>query len=117
MTLAFRHRPVPPSPLARWDARWKLAAVLLTVCGIAALDHLAAAAAALALGLFLLVVARLPGSWVRGRLLLFALAALPFLLVLPFTLDGDTRSRSPLCESTVGEARPANWEVGPVHIS
>ena len=27
MTLAFRHRPVPDSPLARWDARWKLAAL------------------------------------------------------------------------------------------
>jgi cobalt/nickel transport system permease protein len=99
MTLAFRHRPVPPSPLARWDARWKLAAVLLTVCGIATLDHLAPAAAVLALGLFLLVVARLPGSWVRGRLLLFAFAALPFLLVLPFTLPGE------------------GWDVGPVHVS
>jgi cobalt/nickel transport system permease protein len=99
MTLAFRHRPVPDSPLARWDARWKLAAVLLAVCGIAALDHLAPAAAALALGLLLLLVARLPGSWVRGRLFVFALAALPFLLVLPFTLDG------------------AGWNVGTVHVS
>ncbi len=99
MTLAFRHRPVPPSPLARWDARWKLAAVLLAVCGVAALDHLAPAAVALALGLVLLVGARLPGAWVRGRLALFALAALPFLLVLPFTLDGD------------------GWDIGPVRVS
>src|SRR5262245_56676807 len=99
MTLAFRHRPVPDSPLARWDARWKLAAVLLAVCGIAALDHLAPAATALALGLLLLGAARLPWSWVRGRLLLFALAALPFLLVLPFTLNGD------------------GWTLGPVRVS
>jgi cobalt/nickel transport system permease protein len=99
MTLAFRHRPVPPSPLARWDARWKLAAVLPAVCGIAALDHLAPAAGALALGLLLVVVARLPGAWVRSRLFLFALAALPFLLVLPFTLAGE------------------GWDVGPVRVS
>ena len=31
MTLALRHRPVPDSPLARWDARWKLAAVLVAL--------------------------------------------------------------------------------------
>jgi cobalt/nickel transport system permease protein len=99
MTLAFRHRPVPPSPLARWDARWKLAAVIFAVCGTAALDHLAPATVALAIGLLLLAVARLPGSWVRGRLLLFAFAALPFLLVLPFTLNGD------------------GWTVGPVRVS
>ena len=99
MTLAFRHRPIPDSPLARWDARWKLAAVMLTVSGIAVLDHLAPVAAALALGLLLLVLARLPGSWVRGRLALFAFAALPFVLVLPFTLDG------------------AGWDVGPLRVS
>ncbi len=99
MTLAFRYRPVPPSPLARWDARWKLAAVLLAVCGIAALDHLAPAATALALGLLLLALARLPRAWLRARLALFALSALPFLLVLPLTLDGD------------------GWDIGPVHVS
>jgi cobalt/nickel transport system permease protein len=99
MTLAFRYRPVPNSPLARWDARWKLAAVLFAVCGVAGLNHLIPAVAALAIGLLLIVVARLPGAWVRGRLFLFALAAAPFLLVLPFTLDG------------------AGWEVGPVHVS
>jgi cobalt/nickel transport system permease protein len=99
MTLAFRHRPVPPSPLARWDARWKLAAALLAAGGVAALDHLAPAAVALALGVLLLVVARLPAKWVRNRLGLFALAALPFLLVLPFTLDGP------------------GWQVGPVYVS
>ncbi|MBP3960593.1 cobalt ECF transporter T component CbiQ [Gemmata sp. G18] len=99
MTLAFRHRPVPDSPLARWDARWKLAAALIAVSGIAALDHLTSAAVALALGLFLLVLARLPGGWVRSRLFLFGFSALPFLLVLPFTLDGE------------------GWDIGPARIS
>jgi cobalt/nickel transport system permease protein len=99
MTLAFRYRPVPPSPLARWDARWKFAAVLLAVCGIASLDNLAPAAVGLALGLLLLVVARLPRTWLLSRLVLFSIAALPFLLVLPFTLEGE------------------GWNVGPVRIS
>jgi cobalt/nickel transport system permease protein len=99
MTLAFRHRPVPPSPLARWDARWKLAAALLAVCGVASLNHLAPAAAARARGAFRLALARLRRNWVLARLAIFATAALPFLLVLPFTLAGDGR------------------DVGPVHLS
>lgn len=89
MTLAFRARPVPESPLSRWDARWKLAAILLAVAGIAALDHLAPAVVALALSFVLLFVAKLPWNWLRGRLVVFAFAALPFLLVLPFTLAGE----------------------------
>jgi cobalt/nickel transport system permease protein len=87
MTLPLAFRDVPDSPLARWDARWKLAALLVAAFGIAALDRLLPSLTALALGLVLVGYARLPGSWVRGRLGLFALAALPFLLVLPFTLD------------------------------
>ncbi|MBX9625503.1 MAG: cobalt ECF transporter T component CbiQ [Gemmataceae bacterium] len=99
MTLAARERPVPLSPLARWDARWKLAAVAVAVAGVAALDRLPPATVALAAGLGLLALARLPGRWVRPRLAVFAVAALPFLLVLPFTLDG-----------------PA-WSLGPVRVS
>lgn len=101
MTLAFRYRDVPDSPLVRWDARWKLAAIMLAAFGVAALDHLGPSLVALALGLLLVALARLPGKWVRGRLGLFAFAALPFLLVLPFTLDLDGPS----------------WAVGPVRIS
>lgn len=99
MTPGFRHRPVPPSPPARWDVRWKLAALLLAAAAVAALRHPAPSAVALAGGLGLLALARLGGSWARIRLAAFALAALPFLLVLPFTLDGP------------------GWEVGPVRVS
>ena len=87
MTLPLAHRDVPDSPLARWDSRWKLAALVLAAFGIAALDRLAPSLVALAIGLVLVTLARLPEKWVRGRLGLFALAALPFLIVLPFTLD------------------------------
>lgn len=99
MSLAYRHRPVPPSPVARWDARWKLAALALACGAIAALHRPAPSAAALALGLSLVALARLPRGWVLSRLALFGFAALPFLLVLPFTLNGD------------------GWHLGPVFVS
>src|SRR5438552_2531217 len=97
----FKHAVVPDSPLARWDARWKLAAIVLAAFGVATLDGLAPAAVALVLGVMLLALTRLPARWVRDRLGLFALAALPFLFVLPFTLD------------TAGPG----WDVGPVRVS
>jgi cobalt/nickel transport system permease protein len=91
MTPSLKFADIPDSPPARWDTRWKLAAILVAVAGIAALNRLAPAAVALALGLILLAVSRLPWKWVRFRLSMFVLAALPFLLVLPFTLDGTGR--------------------------
>lgn len=97
----FKHAVVPDSPLARWDARWKLAAIVLAAFGVAVLDHLAPAVVALVLGLLLLAFTGLPRRWVRDRLGLFALAALPFMLVLPFTFGTDG----------------PGWGVGPVHIS
>lgn len=99
MTLALRHLDVPDSPLARWDARWKLAALLVAVAGVAMLNRVPAAAVALGVAVGLLVVARLPLRWVRPRLTVLVVAALPFVLVLPFTLDGP------------------GWDVGPLHAS
>jgi cobalt/nickel transport system permease protein len=89
MNLALRYQSVPDSPLARWDGRWKLAALAIAVGAIASLDHLAPAVVALVCGVFLLRVTRLPGRWVQARLAVFALAALPFLILLPFTIDGN----------------------------
>jgi cobalt/nickel transport system permease protein len=101
MTSVFHHSDVPDSPLSRWDARWKLAALLIAAFGTAALDHLATSAVALIGGLASLCLARLPGRWVRGRLGLFCIAALPFVLILPFTLDPNG----------------PGWDLGPVHVS
>jgi cobalt/nickel transport system permease protein len=97
----FKHPDVPDSALARWDARWKLAALALAAFGVAALNSLVPTLVALALGLALLALARLPRRWVRDRLALFAFGALPFLLVLPFTLHTDG----------------PGWDVGPVRVS
>jgi cobalt/nickel transport system permease protein len=101
MNPAFPHSEIPDSPLARWDARWKLAALFIAAFGIAILDHLATSAVALLGTSLLLLLARLPGRWVRGRLGLFCIAALPFVLVLPFTLDPNG----------------VGWNLGPLHIS
>lgn len=94
MDFSLRQQSIPDSPLARWDARWKLAALLIAAGAVAALDRLGPAAAALGIGLALLAAARLPWRWCRPRLAVFALATLPFVLVLPFTLDADNRTRT-----------------------
>jgi cobalt/nickel transport system permease protein len=92
---------IPDSPLARWDARWKLAPLLIAAFGIASLNHLVPSAVALALGLSLLLISRLPGRWIRHRLGLICIAVLPFLIILPFTLDPNGQG----------------WDLGPLHIS
>jgi cobalt/nickel transport system permease protein len=87
MNLVLRHTPIPDSPLARWDARWKLAAFFVAVAAVASLNRLAPAVAALVLGSILLVAARLSFAWLKLRLAAFAFASLPFLLILPFTIE------------------------------
>jgi cobalt/nickel transport system permease protein len=89
MTLPAR-RPdaVPDSPVARWDPRWKLAAVLVAAAGLAAVERPGPAAAGFALAVGLAVLARLPVRQVRDRLGLLLLAAAPFLILLPFTVAG-----------------------------
>lgn len=101
MTPVIHHGDIPNSPLARWDARWKLAALLIVGLGIASLDNLGPSAAALGCGLLTLYLARVPVRWARQRLVLFSIATLPFVIVLPITLD----------------ATGSGWDLGPVHIS
>jgi cobalt/nickel transport system permease protein len=101
VTLALRELRIPDSPLARWDARWKLAAMLFLAAATAAVRNPEPAAAALAAGLFLTRLGRLPVGRVISRLGLLALAVLPFLLVLPFALDPGG----------------PGWNLGPLHAS
>jgi len=83
----YRDTDVPDSFLARWDSRWKLVSFLIAAFGIAVLHNLLPSAVALALGLSILLLSRLPARWLRVRLCIYALATLPFLVILPFTLD------------------------------
>lgn len=85
MTLAFRDPSVPDSPLARWDARWKLAALLLAVVAVVALQQVGAAAGAFAVALGLAGLGRLPVGVILGRVGLLLLAVAPLLIFVPFT--------------------------------
>ncbi len=87
MTLAAREPRSPESPFARWDARWKLAALLLTCAAFAAVSHPLVTAAALALGLLGAILGRLNLRETIGRLLFVLFGMLPVLVVFPFTND------------------------------
>ncbi len=88
MTLALRDPPAPDSPLARWDARWKLAGLLALSAGASLLETPGPLAALLALTAALAVVGgRIAVTAVVGRALLLALPVAPLLVVLPLA-DG-----------------------------
>jgi cobalt/nickel transport system permease protein len=87
VTLAVRPDAVRPSPVARWDARWKLAGVLWLAAVTATLSHLDAAAGGFATAVALCLVARLSAADVAGRLGLLAVSSAPLLLLLPLTAD------------------------------
>ncbi len=106
MTLALRHRPVPPSPVARWDARWKLAAALALAAGAAAVTRPGPSAAAFAAGLLLVAASRLPWAAVRARLGALLFTTVPFFLVLPFTLADPA-----------GHATALGFDLGPLRAS
>jgi cobalt/nickel transport system permease protein len=97
----FKLPNVPDSPLARWEARWKLAGILLAALMVASITQLAPAATGLLIGLLLVIIARLPTRWVLVRLSLFTTPTVPFLVILPFTLGQDTGS----------------WQIGWVEVS
>ena len=100
MTLAARAPAVPDSLLARWDARWKLAALLPLAFAVVSLRSPLPAAAALAAAAGLCALGRVPAAVVAGRTGLLALAVLPFLVFVPLT----------------HHAGPA-WDVGVARVS
>ena len=87
MTLGIREAGIPDSPIARWDPRWKLAALLLASGVFASVSHPAITAIAFALGLFGTSVGRLNPRVVAGRLMLILIGMLPVIAVFPFTND------------------------------
>ena len=102
MTLALRAAAAPASPLARWDARWKLGGLLALSAGTAAVTRPGPAAAACAAGLVLVTLGRLPARDVAGRLGLLALSSAPLLVLLPFTADPTTAVTFALKLAAVG---------------
>lgn len=78
---------VPDSPLARWDARWKLAAVLLAIVGVGVLRNPLPSGVAFLLAVLLVLFGQVPVRILlsRGLVLLFAVA--PALIIVPFTTE------------------------------
>src|SRR5262245_37463959 len=91
MTLNPEHLAPRDSVLARRDPRWRLAAFVLAVVGISVVRSPLPSLAALVFALFLAAIGRVPGRWHRVRIGLLLLALVPFLIVVPFTVDRGLR--------------------------
>lgn len=87
MSFNVEHLSPRDSLFARFDARWKLAALLLAAGAVVTLRSPIANGAALVVAILLAAVARLPGDWFRLRIGSLLIALLPFLLILPLTVD------------------------------
>jgi cobalt/nickel transport system permease protein len=85
MSLTIRDASIPDSPVSRWDARWKLAAVLLAVIGAVLLRNPWPAGVALAFALSLAMLGRMRWGVLSSRWLVLLFAVGPVLVILPFT--------------------------------
>lgn len=91
MSFAVEHLSPRDSLFARFDPRWKLAAILIAVAACIVMRSPVVLAIACGLSLAMARIARLPGAWCRKRLAAVLIALLPFLLILPLTVDrGDS---------------------------
>ena len=91
MSLNPEHLAPRDSLLARRDGRWRLAAFALAIVGVAVLRQPGPVAAALVFSLTLALMSRVPGKWYRARIAVLLLALIPFLIVIPFTVDRGER--------------------------
>lgn len=101
MTLAFRDPSIPDSPVARWDPRWKLTALLVAGAAAVGLQSPAVASVAVAVAVGLALIARVPVAAIAGRAGLLLLGVAAFVALIPLT-------------------RPATdpgWDLGWVHVS
>lgn len=95
---------IPLSPLSRWDARWKLVGLLLAAAGALGLRRIETLSVALFMVGLLVVLSKVPRRLLLIWLVGLGLALLPFLIILPFTLDDGSHGRQvgPLQMSSYG---------------
>ena len=79
------------SLLARRDPRWRLAAFVLAITGVAILRGPLPSVAALGMAFLLAVVGRIAGRWYRDRIGVLLLTLVPFLIVVPFAVGRGER--------------------------
>jgi cobalt/nickel transport system permease protein len=85
MTLPIRTTGLPESALLRWDARWKLATLILAGIAVALLKSPVPAGSAALLALGLAAIGRVPIAVMVSRLGILALGITPVVLIVPFT--------------------------------
>lgn len=78
------------SPLARWDARIKIAALGIVTVAISLLQTIPFAVVALVLAGSLLLMARLPWELVAGGVRWLILFLVPFFVIMPLSYPGTT---------------------------
>src|SRR5438128_818898 len=100
MTLPLEHLEIAASPLGRWDARWKMAALVPAAFLVALLRTLPCALLALAGAMLLVLLGRLPPRWYLTRIGALALVLCVFVVWLPFFHAG-----------------PTTWQLGPLELS
>lgn len=74
----------------RWDARWKIIAIMVFILATAMLQHLGAAGASLLVSITMLACLRLPARVIIKRMASVNLLLLPCFLIIPFTTPGRT---------------------------
>jgi cobalt/nickel transport system permease protein len=89
MTLAYDALDPADSPIARLDARWRLAALVFAGVGTSFLRSPQALGIACSAAGFVLVVARLPSRLIVSRFVALALFLAPFVIVLPIVRGAD----------------------------
>jgi cobalt/nickel transport system permease protein len=102
MTLIIDFFPKADSPIHRLDARWKLAAIVLTVVGTAILQSLPASAGALLVAVALVIISRLPARWYLTRVGTVGVLIGLFALFLPLVVRGS---------------EDETWRLGPLSVS
>jgi cobalt/nickel transport system permease protein len=91
MSFTAEHFAPRDSILARRDPRWGFPAFALALFGTAFLRQPGPTAVALGFALLLAAIARVPGRWFRARIGVLLLALIPFVVVVPFTVDRGER--------------------------
>lgn len=87
MSLTIRDSTIPDSPVGRWDARWKLAAVVLAIVGVVVLRNPWPAGLAFGVALALALLGQVRWRVLGSRWLVLAVGVAPVLVVLPFTAE------------------------------
>jgi cobalt/nickel transport system permease protein len=102
MKAEIEHYARQDSLIHRWDARWKLASLIIIIFTMAAVRRTEVALASLIISAALLMLCRLPFSLVMRRMWTLHIFLVPCFIILPFTTSGNPVSIGPVSISMDG---------------